>query len=80
VLQDLYNEACEPKHVHAANKRQTIIFDANYEAANLNDFFDSIYTIDAKEKRYLLKLLKKYEHLCDGTLVGKWETSDIKLD
>jgi hypothetical protein len=26
VLQDLYDEAYEPEHVHAANKRQTIFF------------------------------------------------------
>jgi hypothetical protein len=47
--------------------------------ANLKKIVDSISTIDAQEKRELLKLLKKYEHQFNGTL-GNWETSDMKLD
>jgi hypothetical protein len=35
VFQDDYAKASEPKHVHAANKRQTRISDASYEAAYL---------------------------------------------
>jgi hypothetical protein len=38
-----------------------------------------ISTIDDIEKKYLLKLLRKYEHLFDGTL-GNFETSDVKLN
>jgi hypothetical protein len=35
VFQDDYAKASETAHVHASNKRQTHILDANYEAADL---------------------------------------------
>jgi hypothetical protein len=53
--------------------------DSNYEVENLKEIVDCISTINTKEKCELLHLLKKYEHLFDGTL-GNWETSDIKFN
>jgi hypothetical protein len=35
VFQDDNAKASEPEHVHAANKHQTRILDATYEAADL---------------------------------------------
>jgi hypothetical protein len=35
IFQDDYKATHEPQHVHAANKRQTHILDANYKAADL---------------------------------------------
>jgi hypothetical protein len=35
VFEDDYDKASEPEHVHAANKHQTRILDANYESADL---------------------------------------------
>jgi hypothetical protein len=49
VFQDDYTKASEPEHVHAANKRQTRILDANYEAADLKEIIKSISTIDGIE-------------------------------
>jgi hypothetical protein len=74
VFQDDYDKASEPEHVHAANKRQTCILDANYEAADLKEIIESISTINDIERNKLLQLLRKYEHLFDGTL-GDFETS-----
>jgi hypothetical protein len=79
VFQDDYAKASEPEHIHAANKRQTRTLDANYEAADLKEIIKSISTIDDIEINKLLLLLRKYEHLCDGTL-GDFETSEVKFD
>jgi hypothetical protein len=73
VFQDDYAKASEPEHVHAANKCQTQILDANYEAADLKEIIKSISTIDDIERNKLLLSLRKYEHLYDGTL-GNFET------
>jgi hypothetical protein len=35
IFKDDYDVTREPQHVHAANKRQTCILDANYKAADL---------------------------------------------
>jgi hypothetical protein len=35
LFQDDYGATCEAEHIHATNKRQTRIVDANYKAADL---------------------------------------------
>jgi hypothetical protein len=67
ICQDDYEATREPQHVHAANKRQTRILDANYKAAALQEFILKKSTIDDIEKS-LLGLFRKYEHLFGGTL------------
>jgi hypothetical protein len=79
VFQDDYAKASEAEHVHAENKRQTRILDANYEAADLKEVIKSISTIDDIERNKLLLLLRKYEHMFDGTL-GDFETSEVKFN
>jgi hypothetical protein len=79
VFQDDYAKSSEPEHVHAANKRQIRILDANYEAADLKEIIKSISTINEIGRNKLLQLLRKYEHLFDGTL-GDFETSEVKFD
>jgi hypothetical protein len=54
--------------VHTANKLQTHILDANYEAADLKEIVKCISTIDEIERNKLLLLLRKYENMFDGTL------------
>jgi hypothetical protein len=78
IFQDDYDVTCEPQHVHAANKHQTRILDANYKAVDLPEIIKCISTIDTIEKNNLLGLLRKYEHLFNGTL-GDFETSEVKL-
>jgi hypothetical protein len=58
IFQDDYDAICEPKHIHAANKLQARIVDANYKAADLSDIIKYISTIDNVEKNSLLSLLK----------------------
>jgi hypothetical protein len=73
ISQDDYEATCEPEHIYAANKRQTCTLDTNYKAADLQEIIKCISTIDDIEKHNLLVLLRKYEHLFDGTL-GNFET------
>jgi hypothetical protein len=79
IFQDDYKATRAPQHVHAAKKRQTRILEANYKATDLQEILKCISTIDDVEKNKFLGLLKKYEHLFDGTL-AKFETSDVKLN
>jgi uncharacterized DUF497 family protein len=79
IFQDDCEATHEPQHVHAANKRQTRILDANYKVVHLQDIIKCISTIDDIEKKNILGLLRKYENLFDGTL-GKFETSEVKLN
>ena len=44
------------------------ILDAKYQKANLDTSVKEIDHLSFKEKKQLLKLLRKYEHLFDGTL------------
>jgi hypothetical protein len=73
------NATCEPKHIRSANKLQTCILDANYKVADLSEIIKCISTIDDIEKNIFLGLLRKYEHLFDGTF-GNFETSDVNLN
>jgi hypothetical protein len=59
VFQDDDAKASDPEHVHAANKRQTYILDANYEAEDLKEIIKSIPTINEIERNKLLQLLRK---------------------
>jgi hypothetical protein len=63
LFQDYYAKASEPEHVDAANKRQTHILDASYEAADLKEIIKSISTLNEIERNKLLQLLRNYELL-----------------
>jgi hypothetical protein len=79
VFQDDYDATREPEHFHTTNKCQTCILDANYKAADLKEIIKCIPKIDDIDQNKLLKLLREYEHLFDGT-VGNFETSDVKFN
>jgi hypothetical protein len=59
IFQDDYEATCEPQHVHATNKRQTRILDANYKAADLKEIIKCISTIDDVEKKQYFRTVKK---------------------
>jgi hypothetical protein len=50
LFQDVYEATCEAQHVQAANKRQTLILDANYKTADLKEIIKCISTIDNTEQ------------------------------
>jgi hypothetical protein len=79
IFQDDYEATREPQHVHASNKRQTLILDTHYKAADIKEIIKFISTIDGIEKHNILGLLRNYEHLFDGTS-GNFERSEFKLN
>jgi hypothetical protein len=79
IFQDDYDATHETQHVHAANKPQTRILDANYKAADPQEIMQCISTIDYIERKKVLGQLRKYEDLFDDTL-GNFETSEVKLN
>lgn len=60
-------------------KRATEILDAKYERADLTALCDSQDHLTTSEKQGLLKVLRRYEHLFDGTL-GEGKASDVELE
>ena len=54
------------------------ILDLKYSKANLAAEVKKSDLLDAKEQQQLLKLLKKFEPLFDGTL-GDWKTDPVDL-
>jgi hypothetical protein len=51
IFQDDYDGTREPQHIHATNKHQNFILDANYKAADLQEIIKCISTIDDIEKK-----------------------------
>jgi hypothetical protein len=70
ILQSM-NDEDDPtasRHVKEAAKRTNQILDAKYEKADIASIVENIKTLTTTQKGKLLKLLKKYEKLFDGTL------------
>ncbi|MGH7974673.1 MAG: hypothetical protein ACREBR_04040, partial [bacterium] len=77
---ELFQTAMEPESIQHANKRVTRILDAKYEAADLRQVVAKCCShLSANERSKLLKLLKDYEHVFDGTL-GSFRTSPVSLE
>jgi hypothetical protein len=69
VLKLNHSLAMEPQSTQDATKRVTRILDAKYQKADLQSIVrDDCKHLSADKQKKLLKLLKKYESLFDGTL------------
>jgi hypothetical protein len=55
------------------------ILDANYEKANLDELVRECSYLTQDEQFKLLKLLRKHEHLFDGTL-GRWDGRPYNIE
>ena len=81
-VNDFYwnEEINETAALNEASSRLKKILDAKYEAADLDEVVRACGHLDDTEQSQLLALLRKYEHLFDGTL-GTWhnEPYDIEL-
>ena len=69
----------EPKATREETERVTKILDSNYEKANLEEVVQNATSLNREQKRKLLKTLKKFESLFDGTL-GQWKTDPVKIE
>ena len=56
-----------------------MILDAKYEAADLDEVIRACEYLDSNEQQQLLALLRKYEHLFDGTL-GTWNNEPYNIE
>jgi hypothetical protein len=62
-----------------ASKRIKEILDAKYAPANLDEVVEKCTNLDIEQQEDLLKLLKKYAPLFDGTL-GNWKGEDYDIE
>ena len=69
----------DPVHIQEAHERLKKILDAKYEAADLEEIALQQDELSPQEQQQLLQLLRKYEHLFDGSL-GKWNGTKVSLD
>ena len=60
-------------------ERVVKILDSNYQKADLDKVVEDATNLNRKQKQMLLKILKRYKKLFDGTL-GKWKTNPVKID
>jgi hypothetical protein len=81
-LHTIMQQSTEPPSVKEPTGRTVRILDAHYEAADLQNIcLENAVHLSLDERQKLLKLLKKYESLFDGTL-GDWgedEAVDLEL-
>ena len=78
-LQATILRSVEPKATKEATERVVKILDSKYEKADLNKIVDDANNLNRQQKQKLLKLLKQFETLFDGTL-GKWKTKPVKIE
>ena len=73
-LNSIFQKFEEPSVTKALNDRTVKILDAKYEKADLPRVVEeSCSHLSTSQKRDLLKLLREFETLFDGTL-GDWDT------
>jgi hypothetical protein len=78
ALTEVYLSANEPQSLVNELSRSTKILDAEYKPAILEDVIQMCENLNTEEQHQLLKLLRKYEHLFDGTL-GEFNMAPISL-
>ena len=69
----------ELKSIREATERVVKILDSKYEKANLNNIVEGARNLDKDQKQMLLKLLKQYKTLFNGTL-GRWITTPVNIE
>ena len=78
-LNSIFHKFEEPSATKALNDRTVKILDAKYEKADLPRVVEENCShLSTSQKRDLLKLLREFETLFDGTL-GDWDTEPIHL-
>ena len=78
-LKSIILRSNEPKSTSEATSRVIKILDSKYEKADLDKIVNESQGLDDVQKPMLLKLLRKYESLFDGTL-GRWKTTPVQIE
>ena len=80
VLEEVFEMSREPNIVKTANARVERILDAKYERADLRQVVrENCAHLSSYDRARLLRLLREYEHLFDGTL-GAYNAAPVKLE
>jgi hypothetical protein len=80
VLEEVFEMSREPNIMKKANKHVERILDAKYEQADLRQVIcENCTHLSAYDWARLLRLLREYEHLFDGTL-GTYNDTPVKLE
>ncbi len=74
-----HDEAFETEALQSASERIKKILDAKYDKADLNQIVEECDYLNHEEQMLLLQLLKKHEHLFDGTL-GRWDAQPYNIE
>ena len=77
--QETHFAISDSKNVAQATRRIKKILDAKYQKANLKEITKQLDYLSKDEQKLLLKLLRKYEDMFDGTL-GNYTGSDYKIE
>ena len=79
TLNSTYCAYLEPASTREATNRAVEILDANYKKADLLEVVNTHCThLNVHRRQKLLKLLRQFEDLFDGTL-GEWKTKPVSL-
>ena len=68
----------EQRSTRETTERVVKILDSKYERANL-EIVANAKNLEKGQKKMLLKLLKQYKTLFDGTL-GRWNTTPVNIE
>ncbi len=74
-----HEELAETETLKSATERLKQILDAKYEKANLHELVRECSYLTQDEQFKLLKLLRKHEHLFDGTS-GRWDGRPYNIE
>ena len=66
----------ERKATEEETRRVLKILDSDYKKADLEEVVNSADNLNQEQQNQLLKLLKDFEELFDGTL-GRWKTTPV---
>ena len=77
--QETHFAISDSKNVAQATRRIKKILDAKYQKANLKEITKQLTYLSKDEQKLLLKLLRKYEDMFDGTL-GNYTGSEYKIE
>ena len=78
-IRQLVVQTEEPRVTKDATQRLHKIMESNYEKANLEEVVRDADNLGDEQKHELLKLLKEFEELFDGTL-GTWNTEPVHIE
>jgi hypothetical protein len=78
-MRQMVARTAEPRVTQEATSRILKILDSDYKKADLEAVVARATQLSASQQQKLLKLLRKYEDLFDGTL-GKWNTDPVDIE